>query len=69
MRVQEELPPFLTRKEAARLLGRRPKTLANWASTGVGPPFLRFGRRVLYRSEDLLRWLQAQAVEVRTVRR
>jgi len=68
MRVQEQFPPFLTRKEAARLLGLRPKTLANWASSGMGPPFLRLGRRVLYRSQDLLEWLKAHAVEVKTTR-
>jgi hypothetical protein len=45
--------------EAAKILGVSPKTLANWRSLGIGPPFLKYGGRlgpVRYRLADLLAW-------------
>lgn len=32
------------------------KTLANWRSLGYGPPYSKFGGRVLYRVSDVLFW-------------
>ena len=34
-------------------------TLGQWRHRGEGPPYLRFGNRVLYRGSDLNRWLAA----------
>ena len=47
--------PFLDRDRAARLLGMRPKTLANWAHEGRGPAYRLLGGRCRYR----LCWLMA----------
>ena len=50
----EVLPSGLvSRREAARYLGRGPNTLARWASHGVGPPFVLVQRRAFYRLTDL----------------
>lgn len=52
----EALAGLLDTEAAARLLGVRPRTLAEWRKRGVGPAFVRLGRkhsRVLYRTEDL----------------
>ena len=37
-------------------------TLANWRYLGRGPRFVRIGRHVRYRSEDLRAWLDGCAV-------
>ena len=55
----------LDRKEAAAFLtshGYRtaPATLAKLACIGGGPPFESFGRRPLYREEDLIAWAQSR---------
>jgi hypothetical protein len=38
----------------------RPKTLSTKASRGGGPPYHRFGGRVLYRWSDALAWAEAR---------
>jgi hypothetical protein len=43
----------MTRKDAARYLGHRPKTLAMWALSGKGPRSVRVGGRVFYFRSDL----------------
>ena len=37
-------------------------TLAQWRHRGTGPPFVRYGRLILYRGRDLLRWLDQHMV-------
>lgn len=32
------------------------KTLANWRSLGLGPPYSKIGGRILYRTGDILTW-------------
>ncbi|RWH69496.1 MAG: DNA-binding protein [Mesorhizobium sp.] len=39
--------------EAARILKVRPKTLANWRVSGVGPKFTRLGGAIVYRYSEL----------------
>ncbi|WP_338101388.1 helix-turn-helix transcriptional regulator [Mycolicibacter arupensis] len=46
--------PYLLRKQLADRWEMSPRTLENWAVEGKGPRFCRFGRRVLYRLEDVL---------------
>jgi hypothetical protein len=45
---------LLTTKQAARLIGMAPKTLANWRYLGSGPAFQKVGGKCLYRRKDLL---------------
>jgi hypothetical protein len=43
----------LTREEAAKYLGKKVKTLAQWAMMGKGPRSVRVGGRVYYYLDDL----------------
>lgn len=61
--------PFLTTAEAADFLfaGARTsggkalvKTLERWRVEGRGPAFVKMGRRVVYRRDDLLTWAAQQ---------
>ena len=55
----EEMNRVLMTKEAARLLGLSPSTLATWRCRGSGPPVVRVGRkRVGYRLEDLISYVR-----------
>lgn len=51
---------FLSTKEAARLVLLSHRTLEEWRLTGFGPPFIKAGRRVLYKVSDLLAWLDGR---------
>ncbi len=53
-------PELLTITEAAELLRAPVATLRYWRHRGTGPLSFRLGRRVLYRSDDLRSWLDAQ---------
>jgi hypothetical protein len=35
----------------------KPKTLENWRSLGIGPPFYKIGSRVVYDAAELDAWL------------
>lgn len=48
---------LLTLIEAAALLRTPVATLRYWRHRGVGPDGFRLGRRVVYRREDLDRWV------------
>lgn len=50
------LCPLLKTEEAAPLAGVAPKTLENWRTLGLGPKFIKAGRRVLYDPADLHAW-------------
>ena len=55
-----ESPPaqLLTPEDGSHLLGVPMGTLANWRYLGRGPLFVRLGRHVRYRSEDLDTWIE-----------
>lgn len=53
---------FLTPNEVAKRLRSSARTLERKRIDGTGPPFLRFGRRVLYRADDIDEWSRAQVV-------
>ncbi len=53
-------PELLTITEAAELLRAPVATLRYWRHLGTGPRSFRLGRRVLYRSDDLRSWIDAQ---------
>jgi predicted DNA-binding transcriptional regulator AlpA len=46
--------------EAAAYVGKSPSWLQHSRQTGDGPPYLKIGTSVRYRSEDLDAWLQSQ---------
>jgi DNA-binding transcriptional MerR regulator len=47
---------LLRTADAAPLAGVATKTLENWRTLGLGPKFIKAGRRVLYDPADLLAW-------------
>ncbi|WP_232496261.1 helix-turn-helix domain-containing protein [Novosphingobium kaempferiae] len=49
---------FLTNSEAADFLRLSPRTLEKQRVVGGGPPFRKFGRRVLYDQADLQKWAE-----------
>lgn len=55
---------FLTRRQAAEMLGLKPTTLAVWQSQGSlnAPPMRKHGRRVMYAEQDLLAWSEERRV-------
>lgn len=58
--LQGSPPLLLSRREAAAYLGVQPQTLAAWACTKrVKVPYTKLGRRVMYRRDDLDRFVQA----------
>lgn len=56
-------PKLLTEKEAADYLGIAPATLCVWRCTRRYPlPFLKVGRSVRYRPEDVERFIESRTV-------
>lgn len=49
----------LDRKNTATYLGCSPKTLADWAMKGYGPPYIISGGRAFYFLDDLKDWINA----------
>ena len=56
----KNLPPIISRDHIEKLLGGiiSAKTLANLDSLGKGPKRMTIGRKVAYRTEHLLEWLE-----------
>jgi predicted DNA-binding transcriptional regulator AlpA len=50
----------LCARDAARLLGLSPSTLAKMRLNGNGPIYCKLGRRVVYRPADLEQWLESR---------
>lgn len=59
----KELTALLDPSELSRYLGVPLGTLANWRYKGRGPAFLRVGRHVRYRSEDVASWVEEQLAD------
>jgi predicted DNA-binding transcriptional regulator AlpA len=53
--------PYLTTKEVAALIRKRPEALRQMRRRGTGPRGVRIGRSVLYDRSDVQRWLAAKA--------
>jgi hypothetical protein len=51
---------LLTQREAAIALRLSERTLERSRVTGAGPPFVKAGRRVLYRPDDLEAWITSR---------
>ena len=55
-----EPSPFLTHRQAAAYLRLSPRTLERSRLAGTGPRFVKAGRRVLYRREDLTAFIEGR---------
>ena len=51
---------YLTSKDAAEFLCVSPLTLRKWRWEGKGPQFVKAGRKVLYRLQDIEDWISGQ---------
>ena len=51
---------FVSRDEAANLLGVSKRTLERWATKKKGPTYYRRGRRATYMRADLLNWIMCE---------
>ncbi|SFE92457.1 helix-turn-helix transcriptional regulator [Blastococcus tunisiensis] len=63
--MNDEIAPIvaaelLTLNEAAAILRAPVATLRYWRHLGVGPDGFRLGRRVVYRRQDVDRWVAEQ---------
>lgn len=47
--------------DLAQRLGVSPRTLEHWRLNQQGPPYVRVGRRVVYREGDVAAWLEKHA--------
>ena len=56
------LPQILSERELAQHLGLNARTLARMRDERRGPPHIRIGRKVAYRSADVSAWLEQQVV-------
>lgn len=55
------LAQLITPRQLSDYLGVPTGTLANWRYQGQGPPFVKVGRQVRYRSDDLDLWLRSNS--------
>lgn len=60
---QRSLPRLATADEVAEYLRTTKAKLANDRYRGIGPKFVKHGRRVLYRWEDVYAWTEANLMQ------
>jgi hypothetical protein len=53
---------YSSESETAKALSLSPRTLRKWRARGIGPPFVKIGRRVVYSDESRLAWLKRSEV-------
>jgi predicted DNA-binding transcriptional regulator AlpA len=58
--TKQLLPKVVTARTAAKFVGLAESTLAKLRLNGNGPIYCKLGRRVVYRPEDLERWLESR---------
>jgi excisionase family DNA binding protein len=61
-RPSRDTEALLAELHAAELLGVSSRTLQAWRSRNEGPPFVRMGRTVRYRPQNLLAWIEQNTV-------
>lgn len=63
-----DLPEMITRRQLAEYLGMTEPALSMMVNRRQGPRFIRLGRSIRYRREDVLAWLDERVVDpARTV--
>ncbi len=53
-------PPLIDTDDLAKYLGNEVNTCEGWRLKGIGPRYIKVGRLVRYRIEDIDLWLQSQ---------
>ena len=54
----EDLPPILTPTQVSEVLGIARETLNVWRTRGRGPKYIKVGRLVRYKAEDVLNFIK-----------
>ena len=54
-------PDLATPEDVAEYLHKQVKTLANWRSTGYGPPWKKVGHNIFYDWAQVSAWLEKQS--------
>ena len=49
---------WMTRREVAKLYRTPVGTLSQWAFKGIGPSYVRVGRKAVYRRVDVEQWIE-----------
>lgn len=60
--------PLLTEVDAARVLSLSSRTLQAWRAKPFGPRFIRVGRAIRYRRQDIEEWVSEQTVRPTSAR-
>lgn len=55
-----DIPRYFTTREAADLTRFTAGTLRNMRSLGHGPRFIRVGKAIRYRYDDLIEWMEGE---------
>lgn len=58
------VPELRNEKRVSEILGVAVATLRQWRIRGTGPDYVKLGRRVLYRMEDVSRWIDERVCHV-----
>lgn len=61
-------PEYFRPIDVSELMGWSLKTLANYRCEGVGPPYIKVGRSVLYPKVEFYRWLKEKHREQKAAR-
>lgn len=54
---------LLRADDVAKILGKKPVTLAKWRILRRGPPWIKVGGAVMYRTEGVNRWLDQNRID------
>jgi hypothetical protein len=54
--VLEEI--YTSESDTAQQLGQAERTLRKWRREGLGPPWVKIGRRIFYPTAGILPWLK-----------
>ncbi|QKI88537.1 helix-turn-helix domain-containing protein [Thiomicrorhabdus xiamenensis] len=61
MNLRNKIPKYHTPEQVSELIGVTVGTLATWRMTGrYNLPFIKVGRKVLYRVTDVESWLESR---------
>lgn len=57
--LMRKYPPLLTQQKYCELTGKSPSTAEQDRLYGRGPRFIRLGRSIRYRLDDVIAWLES----------
>jgi hypothetical protein len=66
--TSKDADALLREQDAADLLSLSVRTLQSWRIRMAGPPFVQVGRAVRYRRRDLIVWIDANTIGLRSGR-